>query len=170
HIDLHQIDDIVTLDLIRNGRGVKQNIALNKKSLAKEIKENSPRYFIYGGFVFLATHKPPECETVFEDETGEIQEDEDQVDIVQVLPSSSNIGFHEAAPMSIIKVNDSTFTTFAEFYSLVKSSTSKTVVLENETGYQVVINRVLADSEQEALLEKYHIQKSQSNEVDTRED
>jgi S1-C subfamily serine protease len=166
HIDLHQIDDIVSLDIIRDGTSVKQNIKLNKRSFAKDLQESTPRYFIYGGFVFLATSKAPKCETIAEGETGETKATEDQVEIVQVLPSASNIGFHEAAPMTLLKVNGDTFTTFEEFHALVKNSSAKTLVLENETGYQVVINRALADSEQADLLDKYHIQKAQSSEVD----
>lgn len=169
HIDLHQIDDIVSLDIIRDGTSVKQNIKLNKKSVAKDVQESTPRYFVYGGFVFLASPKAPECETVTAEETGEVKATEDEVEIVQVLPSASNIGFHEAAPMTLLKVNDSTFTSFSEFHDLVKNSSAKTIVLENETGYQVVINRAVADAEQTDLLDKYHIQKAQSSEVEAWE-
>lgn len=166
HIDLHQIDDIVSLDIIRAGFSLKQNLRLNKKSIADKTLENTPRYFIFGGFVFLATRQPPECKEVTEEENGEIQALEDKVQIVQVLPSSNNIGFHEAAPMTIITVNGDTFATFEEFHRLVTSGDHKTIVLEDEKGYQVIINRQLADSEQQALLDKYHIQKPQSADVD----
>jgi S1-C subfamily serine protease len=166
HIDLRQIDDIVTLDIIRGGYSFKQNLKLNQKSQTSKVDESSPRYFIDGGFVFLATRKPPACEEIGEEETGEPQKATDKVEIVQVLPSSSNIGFHEAAPMTIETVNGSKFTSLEEFYNLVKSDSSKNIVLENEKGYQVVINRPLADSEHASLLDKYHIQKSQSADVD----
>ena len=169
YIDLHQIGDIVALDIIRDGGTVKQNIALNKPQVAEDVPEDYPRYFIFGGFVLLATHKPQTCEVIAEDETGEVSAAEDEVNIVQVLPAASNIGYHDIAPMTITSVNDSDFTTFEEFYSLVKSTTAKTIILKNDAGYQVVINRALAESEQDALLAKYRIQKSQSDEIEQGE-
>ena len=157
HIDLHQLNDIVSLDIIRDGKLVKQNIDLNKKSLSKNRKESAPRYFIFGGFVFLASRKLPECIPATEDETGAPPTEADTVEIVQVLPSANNIGFHDVAPMTISTVNGQTFRSWAYFQSLIKDSSQKTIVLENETGYQIVINRQLAEKEHDALLEKYRI-------------
>lgn len=157
HIDLHQLNDIVSLDIIRDGKLVKQNLTLNKKVQTKNPKESTPRYFIFGGFVFLASRKLPECVPATEDETGAPPTEADTVQIVQVLPSASNIGFHDVAPMTISTVNGQTFSDWAYFQYLVKDSSPKTIVLENETGYQIVINRQLAEKEHDALLEKYRI-------------
>lgn len=167
HIDLRQVDDIVTLDILSNGYNLKRNVKLNKSSRSTKLKESSPRYFIFGGFVFLATQAAPFCESVAEDETGALSDAKDDVKIVHVLPSyTSNIGFHEAAPMNISTVNGSTFDSFEDFHRLVKLGSSKTIVLENGNGYQVIINRQLAESEHDTLLEKYQIAKPQSAEVD----
>lgn len=158
HIDLHQINDIVSLDVIRDGRLVKQNLELNKKSLTKNLKESSPRYFIFGGFVFLASRTLPACVPTTEEETGDPPTtEEDTVQIVQVLPSPSNIGFHDVAPMNISTVNGETFSNWATFQDLVKDSSQNNIVLKNETGYQIVINRQLAEKEHDSLLEKYRI-------------
>lgn len=157
HIDLHQLNDIVSLDIIRSGKRINQNLELNKKSLAKNLKESSARYFIFGGFVFLASRKLPECVPATEEETGAPPIEADTVQIVQVLTAASNIGFHDVAPMTLSTVNGETFSSWTYFQSLVKDGSQKTIVLENETGYQVVINRQLAEKEHDALLEKYRI-------------
>ena len=165
HIDLHQLNDIVSLDIIRDGKLVKQNIDLNKKSLSKNPKESVPRYFIFGGFVFLASRKLPECVPATEDETGAPPTEADTVEIVQVLPSANNIGFHDVAPMTISTVNGETFSSWTYFQSLVKDGSQKNIVLENDTGYQIVINRQVAEKEHDALLEKYRIPKTQPDDM-----
>lgn len=168
HIDLQQIDDIVVLDILSNGFNSKRNLRLNSRSHMTKMPESTPRYFIFGGFVFLANRKAPACEPVGENETGVPDDkDYDEVRLVQVLPSSSgNIGFHSAAPMTISTINGESFDTFEDFYSKLKQGSEKNIVLEDEKGYQVVINRHLAESEQDSLLEQYDITKPQSADVD----
>ncbi len=166
-IDLHQVDDIVSLDILSNGSSVKRNLRLNKSSQTAKVPESKPRYFIFGGFVFLASHSAPACEAVGDDETGEPEDGKDSVSLVQVLPTSSgNIGFHDAAPMLISTVNGQTFDTFDDFYRLVKQGTEKNIVLEDSGGYQVVINRHLAETEQDDLLKEYNISKPQSDDLE----
>ncbi|WGZ95520.1 MAG: hypothetical protein QJT81_05905 [Candidatus Thiothrix putei] len=113
------------------------------------------------GFVFLASRKLPECVPATEEETGAPPIEADTVQIVQVLPAASNIGFHDVAPMTLSTINGETFSSWTYFQSLVKDGSQKTIVLENETSYQVVINRQLAEKEHDALLEKYRIPNTQ---------
>lgn len=170
-IDLHQVDDIVTLDILSNGSRFKRNLRLNKRSQTSKVLESKPRYFIFGGFVFLASRSVPACEPVGDDDTGESEEGRDSVNLVEVLPTSSgNIGFHDAAPMLISTVNGQTFDTFEDFYHLVKQGKEKNIVLEDAGGYQVVINRHLAETEQAGLLKEYNISKPESDDLEDGED
>jgi len=64
------------------------------------------------------------------------------------------------------KVNGQSFKSFKEFYELLAQDKSSVLLLENEHGYQIAIDRALAESEHDTLLKNYRIQKAHSAEID----
>lgn len=165
-VQMHQIGAEVELQLVREGKQVDVSVPLTKNLKSNLIFDQDPRYLIYGGFVILAKQKPDEC--LSKDEFVE-QEDDMQVDAVlvsQVLASSSNRGFHNSVFTHLHKINGKPFKSFKQFYELLMESESPVILLENEEGYQIAVDRQLADTEHDELLKKYRIQKAHSKEVD----
>ncbi|MGB1310150.1 MAG: trypsin-like peptidase domain-containing protein [Leucothrix sp.] len=165
-VQLHQLGDTVALDLVRDGKPMTVNVSLTKNLKSNFVFDQDPRYLIYGGFVIIAKRKPEECLTKeeFVQKQDDIQEDE--ILVSQVLASSSNRGFHNSIYTRLHKINGQSFSSFKQFYALLKQGQSPVVLLENEGGYQIAIDRQLADSEHDELLKKYRVQKAHSKEVE----
>ncbi|HPE59637.1 MAG TPA: trypsin-like peptidase domain-containing protein [Thiolinea sp.] len=162
--DIHQLDDIVQLDIVRDGVSMTLNVKLNtaQKSVRDEV---TPRYFIYGGFVFLGTANDTGCREVGSDGSTDDEaeaEDEDTVELVNVLPTVDNIGFHDVAPLTLKKVNGTDFSRFSEFHSLVRNATGKTILIEDEAGFQFTIDRQRAESADAEVLRNYRIDRAAS--------
>jgi len=165
-VQLHQIGEKVNLELFRDGRQVNVSVPLTKNLKSNFVFDQDPRYLIYGGFVIIAKRKPEECLTEEEFVQQEDEMQEDEILVSQVLASSSNRGFHDSIYTRLHKINGEPFTNFKQFYALLKQDKSPVVLLENEGGYQIAIDRKLADAEHDELLKKYRIQKAHSNEVE----
>ena len=165
-IQLHQMGESTELGLVRDGKEMTVDIPLTKPLRSKFTFDQDPRYIIYGGFVLVARKQVEPCMT--EEEYMQEKDDaqKDEVVISQVLASSANRGFHESAYVTIDKVNGEKFKTFKEFYELLSNEESPVLFLENSDGYQIAIDRKVAEAEQEELLKKYRIQKAHSVEVD----
>ena len=165
-VQLHQIGEKVDLELFRDGKQVNVSVPLTKNLKSNFVFDQDPRYLIYGGFVIIAKRKPEECltEEEFVEQENDMQEDE--ILVSQVLASSSNRGFHDSIYTRLHKVNGQSFQNFKQFYELLKQDESPVILLENEGGYQIAVDRDLADSEHNELLKKYRIQKAHSNEVE----
>ena len=165
-VQMHQLGEKVELELVRDGKKVNVSVPLVKNLTSSFVFDQDPRYLIYGGFVIIAKRKPDEClsKDEFVQQKDEMQDDE--VLVSQVLASSSNRGFHDSIYTRLHKVNGQPFKNFKQFHELLKKDKSPVVLLENEGGYQIAIDRHLAESEHDELLKKYRIQKAHSAEVD----
>ena len=165
-VQLHQVGDKVELERVRDGERETVKIPLTKNLRSNYVFDQDPRYLIYGGFVITANEITNRCLT--KEEYVE-QKDELQIDEVllsQVLASSTNRGFHDRMFMGLQKVNGKQFKSFKQFYELLMDDSYPVVLLENEAGYQVAIDRKLAEAEHKELLKKYRVQRAHSFEVD----
>ncbi|WP_308874771.1 PDZ domain-containing protein [Thiothrix subterranea] len=81
------------------------------------------------------------------------------------MAASGNLGFHDLPSLSVEKINGERFNTFEEFYQRLRATTDPFVILEDYAGYEVAIDRQLADSEHTEILEQYSIHKDRSKEV-----
>jgi len=165
-VQMRQIGEEIELELVREGEAINVNVPLTKNLKSSFVFDQDPRYLIYGGFVIIAKQKPEECLT--EDEFVQQEDDmqEDEVLVSQVLASSSNRGFHDSIYTRLHKINGESFKSFKQFHQLLSEDKSPVILLENEGGYQIAVDRQLAVSEHEELLKKYRIQKAHSKEVD----
>ncbi len=68
---------------------------------------------------------------------------------------------------AIDKVNGETFKNFKEFYQKMEAVTSQYIILEDNDGVKVVIEKKEAQEKQSEILKKYNIQFDKS--VDLRE-
>ncbi len=165
-VQLHQMGESVELGIVRAGKPMTVNIPLTKTLDSSLTFDQDPRYMIYGGFVLVAKELREPCLT--EEVYTQIKDDlkADEVVVTQVLASSANRGFHEGIYTTIKKVNGKKFKSFKEFYNLLSKDKSDVIFLENDTGYQIAIDRERAEKEQDELLKKYRIQKAHSVEID----
>ena len=165
-VQLHQIGEKVELELVRDGEEITVSVPLTKNLKSNFVFDQDPRYLIYGGFVIIAKRKPEECLTKEEFVEKENEMQQDEILVSQVLASSSNRGFHDSIYTRLHKINGKSFKSFKQFYELLKADQSPVVLLENESGYQIAVDRKLADAEHAELLKKYRIQKAYSKEVE----
>lgn len=166
YIDMHQLGEILTLDIVRKGKSKRIDFPLSDVIELDYVFDQDPRYFIYGGYVFVATKETQGCLSPETYKNLEMKDKRDQIQITKVLPSLSNTGTHDIAPMTVDKVNNQTFRSFKEFYCLIASADTPIILLQDATGFNLAIDRKVALSEHSATLEKYRIHKSQSTEVD----
>ncbi|MDD5391826.1 MAG: trypsin-like peptidase domain-containing protein [Thiothrix sp.] len=166
YVDLHQVGDTLSLDIVRDGKPLNVKLLLDEMDKTNYIYDQAPRYFIYGGFVFVAKTFEIGCLTRAEYDLSKHKNKKDDVAIAQVLATPDNQGFHDISDTSIEMVNGQRFDTFEEFYRLVKAGDGQFIELEDGGGYRYTIDRLLAESGDKALLEKYRIQQDHSKDVE----
>ncbi len=165
YLDLHQIGETLALDIVRDGKPMQVKLLLDKADKSIHNYDKEPRYFIYGGFVFTADEAYSSCQTREDYDERQDKGKKDDVSIAQVLASTGNLGFHDLSSMSIKKLNGERFNTFEEFYKRLKATTAPFIMLEDYAGYEVAIDRELAENEHKEVLEQYSIHQDRSKEV-----
>jgi S1-C subfamily serine protease len=166
YIDMHQVGDSVMLDIVRDGKPLTVELPLDEVDKTAYIYDQDMHYFIYGGFVFVGDELADSCLSREDYDNSKQKTRKDDVKIAQVLAAPSNLGFHDLSSMTIEKINGERFDTFEQFYKLLKKTTSPFVELEDDTGYEIAIDRRLAEQDNAKLLEQYGIQQAQSKDVD----
>lgn len=167
-VDQHQLNDTLHLDIIRDGQSLTVQLPLDRAVTSVYTHDKKPRYFIYGGYVFTPTELSDACQKRKDYDKNEFKDKKENVSIVKVLASSSNVGYHDLA-MRIQTINGQTFNDFREFFKLVKQVKTPFITLEDLDGYQVVINRQAAEAEQVELLKRYNMESIQSPDLDDLE-
>ncbi len=182
YVDMHQMGDMVKLDIIRAGKPQEVTVKLNKTDDAFNLVggkqfERPPSYFVYGGFVFmpLTSDYISANEGRYSSGLGDditvlkqfwpTKERTQAVILTKVLPDDSNKGFHNIGNLLIEKLNGKTFKDFKEFHQRLVQSDSDFIVLENQFGFQVVIDRKLAKENQNEILKRYNIAFGESEDL-----
>jgi hypothetical protein len=136
--------------------------------------DTMPRYFVYGGYVFSPLTRNLIVSTNQNRLTlsylaGKWQEEDksEVVVLLKVLASDMSRGDNDFAMWPIDKVNGETFKDFKEFYEKMKSAKSDYIVLEDDDGAKVIIDRKEAQAKQDSILKKYNIEFDRS--IDLRE-
>lgn len=167
-VDQHQLNDTLHLDIIRDGKPLTVQLPLDRAVTSVYSHDTKPRYFIYGGYVFTPTQLSDSCQHRKDYDKNEFKNKTENVSIVKVLASSSNVGYHDLA-MRVQMINGQTFNDFREFYKLMKQVKTPYITLEDLDGYQVVIDRQAAEVEHVELLKRYNMESSQSPDLDDLE-
>ena len=166
YIDLHQLGENVELGIVRNGKPQTLQLTLNEADTSSYTYDQDPRYFIYGGFVFVANRIAERCLTRERYDESKEKDKKDEVMIAQVLATTNNIGFHDISAMTIEKINGKRFNTFEEFYKTLKQTPDPFVALADSSGYEIAIDRQIAESGHHELMMQYRIQQDHSPEID----
>ncbi len=180
-VDMHQVGESIELKVIRDAKPKELKVELTKtidtfELVAAPSFEEKPSYFIFGGFVFMPLTDDlitaSRRRMGFDDKVLNLKRfwpteaRKEAVILTRVLPANSNKGFHDVSFVLIEKLDGKTFQDFESFYKLVQSSKSDFIKLEDEFGYQVVIDRKKALSSQEQILKLYNVPQGQSNDLD----
>ena len=177
-IDLHQYGDNVTLDVLRNGKKMTLKVTLPKTSSSEHSTyspleyDKMPSYFMLGGYVFspitqnlLNSSMNPILGLRYSATKFPTKEKQELVVLLKVLASANSRGDYGISMWHIEKVNGKEFKDFKEFYNLVINAKEKYVVLEDEDGAKVVINRKKALATEKDLLQRYSIKANKSDDL-----
>jgi S1-C subfamily serine protease len=178
-IDLHQYGDEVTLEVLRNGEKKLLKAKLpdtasdERSSYAVLEYDKMPTYFMLGGYVFspvtqnlLNSSASPMLGLRYAATKFPKKEKQELVVLLKVLASSHSRGDYGVSMWHIEKVNGKEFKDFREFYKLVLETKEKFVILEDEDGAKVVINKEEAKKAEPELLRRYSIKANKSDDLE----
>lgn len=165
YLDLHQIGETVSLDILRQGVAQRVNITLahdyNPYRLVRyQSYDQDPSYFIWGGFVFTPLTTNYMIETKWTPEEAYQWSNEKQQEVVvlsQVLADSVNKGYHNISDIIVAKINGKSFANMKQFYQILKQSTEAFIIFEDKFGYQVIMDRLAVEVRNKAILKRYNI-------------
>ena len=178
YVDMHQYGDEVALDIIRDGKKMSLKVNLSAEnskensSLAEFEYDKMPTYFMLGGYVFtpltqnlLVSSNQPNLPLRYGATKFPTQKHQEIVVLLKVLASTISRGDYGVSSWKIDKVNDKEFKDFKEFYHLVMDSKSKYIVLEDDDGSKIIIDRKKALDIQDELLQRYSIKSTKSTDL-----
>lgn len=177
--DMHQMDENVVLELIRDKKRMKVKIKLTRKAddilLVKTTEyDKMPRYFIEGGYIFsplsrnlLFSAKHNRMELSYYASQWPKKEKKEIVVLLKVLASEISRGNNNFMMWPIEKINGESYVDFKDFYQKVRNTKEKYLVFEDSDGIKLVIDREAAEKSQKEILKKYNIEFDRS--VDLRE-
>jgi hypothetical protein len=169
-VDAYQMGEKVKLDIIREKKPMQVEAELKYMAddmyLVKTTRyDRMPRYFIYGGYVFSPLTRnlirsTNRNRTVLAHLASQWQtkEKNEAVVLLKVLASDLTRGNNDFGMWPIEKVNGEKFIDFNDFYQKMQNSTQKYIVLEDEDGVKVIIDKEEAQTKQSDLLKKYNIE------------
>lgn len=185
YVDQRQIGEEITAQVLRQGEIQQVSFPLNQTRDAYllvplEKYDQQPRYFVYGGIVFTPLTKnllkqwgpnwpsAAPFELVAELYNQPTEDRKEVVVALQVLGADVNLGYHDVSSWVISEVNGQTIKDFSEFFHLVTRATEPYIVLKDDDGFQIVLDRQKAEDTHEEILQTYHIEHGRS--PDLRED
>ena len=179
YVDTYQMGDTISLDIIRDKKSMKVKATLQNRAddmyLVKTTRYDSmPTYFIYGGYVFspltrnlLRATNRNRLKLSNLALKWQKEDKNEAVVLLKVLASDISRGDNNFGMWAIDKVNGKTFKNFQEFYQKMEAVTSQYIVLEDNDGVKVVIEKKEAQEKQSEILKKYNIQFDKS--IDLRD-
>ncbi len=169
-VDAYQMGEKIKLDIIRDKKNMQVEADLDYTAddmyLVKTTRyDEMPSYFVYGGYVFSPLTRNLIVSTnlnrlKLSNLAGKWQEKDksEVVVLLKVLASDLSRGDNDFAMWPIDKVNGEPFKNFKEFYQKMEAVKSQYIVLEDNDGVKVIIDREEAQAKQSAILKKYNIE------------
>jgi S1-C subfamily serine protease len=177
YIDLHQIGEEVKLDIIRDKKPIKVSIKL--KNIADDMLlvkttrfDKIPKYFIYGGYVFvpltknlLNSGRSTTTKLRYLSSRWPTNEQKEIVVLLKVLASKISQGNGSMSLKYIKTVNGNSFSTFDEFYKIVESFKGDYLLIEDDDGLQIAIDTKNAKIQNDKILQRYNIKYDKSRDL-----
>lgn len=179
YIDMHQVGEKLHVDVLRNSKRKKVMCTLNKKKgdfrlVPTEQYDKLPRYFIYGGIVFIQLTKDllkswgkywqtkAPRNLLIEMSNWPTETRKEIVVALRVLASDVNKGYHNLSNRIIEEVNGEKYKDFNDFYYLVTKSREPFIILKDKKEYQIVLDRQKAEKSHAGILKTYRIKSDRS--------
>jgi len=177
-IDVHQYGDDVSLSVLRDGKKMELNVTLPKTSSTEHSTysmleyDKMPSYFMLGGYVFspltqnlLNASMSPVLSLRYNATKFPTKDKQELVVLLKVLAAEHSRGDYAISLWHVEKVNGKKFRSFKAFYKLVMETKEKYVVLEDEDGAKVVIDKLKAIGVQNDILKRYSIKANKSDDL-----
>jgi len=170
YVDTYQMGDTIDLDIVRDTKPMKVKAILKNCAddmyIVKTTRYDSmPTYFIYGGYVFspltrnlIRATKRNRLKLSNLASKWQKEDENEVVVLLKVLASDISRGDNNFGMWPIDKVNGETFKDFNEFYQKMEAVKSQYIILEDNDGVKVVIDKKEALEKQSEILKKYNIQ------------
>ena len=173
-VDLHHVGDTIRITYSRDGAEdtvrLQVGPALDSYRLvAGERFDRLPEYYVYGGVLFVPlnmnlikrwgndwSRSAPVNLLRARSEWSE-PERREVVVALQVMAADVNLGYHDWGNWVVDFVNGERVRDFRHFAGLLRDGRGESAVLENESGYQMVINRSDAVATEAEVLRRYRI-------------
>lgn len=178
-VDAHQMSEKVKLDIIRDRKKMQVEAQLMHTAddiyLVKTTRyDTMPSYFVCGGYVFspltrnlIVSTNRNRLNLSYLASRWQEEDKSEVVVLLKVLASDISRGDNDFAMWPIDKVNGERFKDFKEFYQRIQAVKDPYIVLEDNDGVQVIIDRKEAQTKQSEILQKYNIEFDRS--IDLRE-
>ncbi len=176
-IDRHQIGENIKFEILRNGEKSEVEIPLayraNDFLLVDTLEyDMMPRYFIYGGYVFVPLTSNLLSETKRQllslrkfTRDWSTPQREEVVLVLKVLADAHNRGDHSISLWAIDKVNGEKVVSFNSFFKTVQNFKGEFLTLCDSDGYQVVIDTNASRKSHSELLKRYGIKYDRSEDL-----
>ncbi len=178
YIDVHQYGDEVTLTVYRDGKKLDLKVRFPKKSQYQSFSftkfeyDKMPTYFMIGGYVFvpltqnlLVKSRRPNLPLRYGATKFPTKDKQQIVLLLKVLASSLSRGDYSIGFWKIDKVNGKAFKDFKDFYKMIESSRDKYIVLEDDDGSKIIIDRKKALNIDKEILYRYSIKSTKSDDL-----
>ena len=170
YVDAYQMGETVKLDIIRDQKKMQVEAPLEHVAddmyLVKTTRyDTMPKYFVYGGYVFspltrnlIVSTKLNRLKLSYLASKWQEDDKSEVVVLLKVLASDMSRGDNDFAMWPIDKINGEPFKDFEEFYQKMQAAKSEYIVLEDNDGVKVIIDKEEAQMKQNAILKKYNIE------------
>ncbi len=177
YVDVHQMGESIKLNIIRDKKpmqveGVLKNRADDILLVDTTQFDVMPTYFVFGGYVFstltrnlIRATKRNRLKMSSLASKWQTEEKDEAVVLLKVLASDISRGDNNFGMWSIDKVNGKAFNNFSEFYKVVVDTKEPYIVLEDNEGVKVIIDKNEALEKQSELLKKYNIEYDRSEDL-----
>ena len=173
-IDMHHIGDPIEVSVARDGEVRKITLeaqpALPSYSLvASERFDEIPEYYIYGGVLFVPLNmnlikrwgsdwsRTAPVSLLQARNEWSSPERRQLVVALQVLAADVNLGYHDWRNWIVNYVNGEPIQDFEHFANMLRYNDQENLVLENDNGYQMVINHQDALDSEAEILNRYRV-------------
>ena len=182
YIQKHHIGEMLELTFLR--KGIKETIRVTLNKSANDLDliplnyDSLPRYYVFGGLVFVPltmnyiltwgdewyTYAPAELLSILRS-SYKSPEKSEVVLLLKVLASETNEGYHSLNDLVISKVNGEKISSLKDLIQVVEMDTGKYVVFEDTDGKEIVLNKKKAMESNNKILATYQIQQDRSQDL-----
>jgi hypothetical protein len=165
-LNLHHVGDKVALTYVRNGKTYRNSFTAQRhpkwhRLIAPYMFEILPRYYIYGGLVFVPVTDDLLLELGVKGlpfDRYETPDKRELIALISVLSADVNFGYEDFDGGWLVDfVNGVPIRDFTQFIQLLEQNKAKHLVFENNSGVQIIIDHAKALKSEAEIFENYNI-------------